>query len=64
MGHSRPLVSFANVLLDTRDEKVRQAGRILDCPVLTTISGGPRWKTPLVFKRPGEAKEMGMAAKS
>ena len=64
MGHSRPLLSFANVLLDTLDEKVRQAGRILDCPVLTTLSGGPGGKRHLYSSDQAKRRRWGWPRKA
>lgn len=41
MGRSPPLGSFASILLEARNEKVRQTGRVLICAVLTALGGGP-----------------------
>lgn len=37
LWRSRPLGSFSYVILDARYEKVRQAGRVLDCTVLIAV---------------------------
>ena len=45
---SRPLGTFAYVILDARYEKVRQAGRVLDCAVLIALGVGPDGKRQIL----------------
>ena len=45
---SRPLGAFAYVILDARCEKVRQAGRVLDCAVLVALGVGPDGKRQIL----------------
>ena len=45
---SRPLGAFAYVILDARYEKVRQAGRVLDCAVLVALGVGPDGKRQIL----------------
>ena len=45
---SRSLGSFAYVILDARYEKVRQAGRVLDCAVLIALGIGPDGKRQIL----------------
>lgn len=45
---NRPLGTFAYVILDARYEKVRQAGRVLDCAVLIALGVGPDGKRQIL----------------
>ena len=45
---SRPLAAFPYVILDARYEKVRQAGRVLDCAVLIALGIGPDGKRQIL----------------
>ncbi len=45
---SRPLGSFACVILDARSEKIRQAGRVLDCTVLVALGVGTDGKRQIL----------------
>jgi putative transposase len=44
----RPLAAFSYLVVDARDEKVRQNGRLLDCAILIALGIGPDGKRTLL----------------